>query len=798
MQRHLSILAALLLAACGGGGGGPDAGPILIIELTAVDVPLDGLGATAYEIHGANFPGLDGATFNVRFVSASGPIFDDCVTTEILGTVTRASDAILRGTTPATHVLATAQVFVTVEFPDGPITSDTAIATFIGTPDPSQDQDGNGLRDGCDPRTYDFEQDAPGVRPGDTTQLGYPTTVEVADVAGDRVARYTGASQGTHDRFDRLLADHPHQDTTVYVDWDDDPGVGSIELWSEGSFSDNAGGGLIVQVRTGLIYFFERTWRSVPAVVGPALPANGRMRIRVRKGPGTTSAVHIDEWTGSTWSPDLVVFPITDDSFFRGRNTVLAEYSGGLRGVKRITAVHELPSAPLALLERPEGLVPWKLFQRSSAGSATIPVDVSYRLATAGTLQARVVRSDNGLLLPGHDWTDHTRSLSAADWARAHLDLLGVPTGGNYDVHVRLLDDSDALVSQLGVHNVAIGDVYICAGQSNMSGYSGNLTGATEPIPEVHRYHNDGTWGQATEPADASLLQLDRISLENPLHSLMLPFGRALYAATGVPVAVVPTSLGGTNLYAQWQRNAVRPDWRATLYGSMRHRAQVATGGAAPAGFLWFQGESDSLAGRTTAEYVADLEQLLAQVRSDLAAPDLPAVVAQLGTYSAAPLDLWLGTQEAERQVAASDPLTALVTTVDQTRSDAIHFSVAGYQQIGVRFADAMRVLQFGHAIDPLAELVTVAPGAASDEIVLTYDAPVSGGATHLYAATDDTGALTVTAIQVSGSSVTLTVDRALDTGATLTYGRSVDPLDTWVVDANGIPVPCFDKVSVN
>ncbi|MDJ0975911.1 MAG: sialate O-acetylesterase [Planctomycetota bacterium] len=789
---------ALVGVACGGGGGSGPA-PVLAPEITAVDVDLDGLAGTAFVISGANFPGASGDSYVIRFQSTGTPIFDDCNGLELTGTVDWASPSTLTGIVPATHVLADSLTYVTVDFPAGAVTSEDPIARFLGTPDPDQDQDGNGVRDGCDPNTYDFEADTLGAVPAETTHLGFPTAIEVAEVGGDQVARYVGGSSGSHDRLDRLSADVPQQDTTVYVDWDATDSVGTIELWSEGSWSDNAGAGLIVQIRDGLIYFFERTYRAVPSVVGPALPANGRMRIRVLKGTGTTSAVHVDTWDGSAWNDDYVVFPVADDRAFRGRAVVLAEYSGSLRGIKRITAVHTIPAAPLTVAERPEGLTPWKLFQRDSGDVATIPVHALYRLADAGRLEARVVQSDNGLVLPGHDFADHGIDLDAApDGGRAQLDLVGVPVGGNYDVRVRLLDATGALISQVGVNDVAVGDVYVCAGQSNMSGYSGNLVGATQPTPEVHRYGNDGRWDQAVEAMDDGTDQLDAVSREFPFHSLMLPFARRLYDATGIPVALVPTSLGGTNLYAQWQRNATDPDWRATLYGSMLHRARIATGGMPPAGFLWFQGESDALAARTTAQYVADLEQLIQQVRTDLAAPDLPAVVAQLGTFSSAPLDLWLGIQEAQRQVALQDTAVALVTTNDAPRSDAIHFSVSGYQTIGERFGDAMRRLKFEPAFDPLTELVSVAQGTTADRVVLTYDANVAGGDASLYAVRDDTGAATVTSITVSGATVTLNLDRALGTNPTVDYGLAVLPTAAWVVDGDGVPVPAFRAVPVN
>ncbi|MDF1700124.1 MAG: sialate O-acetylesterase, partial [Planctomycetota bacterium] len=111
--------------------------------------------------------------------------------------------------------------------------------------------------------------------------------------------------------------------------------------------------------------------------------------------------------------------------------------------------------------------------------------------------------------------------------------------------------------------------------------------------------------------------------------------------------------------------------------------------GAAPLrGILWYQGESDAIGGRTKAQYIADLEQLVARYRSDLAAPDAVFLCVQLGTWSAGGYPNWTNIQEAQRQVCRADALAALATVHDQPRSDGIHYSVAGYQELGRRLAD--------------------------------------------------------------------------------------------------------------
>ncbi|MBN9517137.1 sialate O-acetylesterase [bacterium] len=49
------------------------------------------------------------------------------------------------------------------------------------------------------------------------------------------------------------------------------------------------------------------------------------------------------------------------------------------------------------------------------------------------------------------------------------------------------------------------------------------------------------------------------------------------------------------------------------------------------AGFVWFQGWNDMISAEATAEYAANLGQLICDVRKDLNAPTLPVVVGQMG-----------------------------------------------------------------------------------------------------------------------------------------------------------------------
>ncbi len=662
---------------------------------------------------------------------------------------------------------------------------------------PQADQDDNAVGDACDPHTYDFATDPIGSRPAEMTQLGpLQQTLTVKAVGGGRGISYDSAGVGTSDRFDRVLARMPLQNTTIWIDVQDVAQVASLEFWSDGAWGWNAGNGVILQFGGDqTIKFYDRHGQSVPAQQGPPVPLSGRLRVRLLKGAGNASAMHVDAFDAGAWIDDHAIFPIADDHRYFGRNSVIADYFGGPRAIERITVTHAVPLAALTLRKDFAWSCDWKLFQRDAASTATIPVRVDYRLAEAGALQARVIPAGGGSPLPGHDWTDHEIALAVADGAVGSLEVEGVPGGGNYDVEVRLVRTADAAVlGQDALHDVAVGDVYLAGGQSNMSGYSGDLGGAESPSDLVHLFGNDSVWKRAVEPMDGGTDQVDLVSAEAPLHSLMLRFAKEIQQAVGVPVAIIPGPLGGTNLYAQWQRDAGDHDNRGTLYGSLLSRGLVQGFETPPVGFLWYQGESD--AGRGSAAYKQDLQRLISQVREDLASPDLWFGIVQLATYDGADYATWIPIQEAQRQVVEEDERTVLSAAIDLPRSDVIHLNVAGYKALGARLAKEMLEHAYAQAIDASARLTETRIVGNRRKIELVYDRDVTGGAPSLYRVRNGLDTVNVNSVGTGANVVTLSLGGHVDPGALVSYGYSRSPGSPWVKDSAGTAVAVFQDIA--
>lgn len=347
----------------------------------------------------------------------------------------------------------------------------------------------------------------------------------------------------------------------------------------------------------------------------------------------------------------------------------------------------------IAILDAPQD---WRILQRGPQGHASMAVRLGGDPVPHGpgaAVQARLVEEATGAPVAAHlDWTSAHRSDGA--WM---VDLAMIPAGGLYRLETRLarpnaIGDRRALRGDCR-HHLAVGDLWLIAGQSNASG-TGKGAATDPPELGVHQLGNDERWRLATHPLEDATGTLHPITITGIFHghAPWLAFARRLRARTGVPVGLIPTALGGSPL-ARW----VGDDGSAgDLTANMLAMARLA--GGRVAGIVWYQGESDAFdgSGAAVAAYARRFGAWLTLLRRELDQPDLPVITVQLNAFDGGDAALarrWQAVREIQRRLPHELPGLAVLPSIGTGMGDEVHNNAAANIAIGERCADAALAL---------------------------------------------------------------------------------------------------------
>ncbi|MBN8525036.1 MAG: sialate O-acetylesterase [Planctomycetes bacterium] len=163
--------------------------------------------------------------------------------------------------------------------------------------------------------------------------------------------------------------------------------------------------------------------------------------------------------------------------------------------------------------------------------------------------------------------------------------------------------------------------IVLLLGQSNMAGRGRADPVATEPHPRVLAWSRDDRWVPARDP----------LHWDKPEAGVGpgLACASALVAADPAAwIGLVPAAVGGTSITV-WEPGAQDPVTRAFPYDDALRRARAALRHGVLRGILWHQGEADRGAA-ARAHYAQRFTTLVARLRAELQAPDVPVVAGEL------------------------------------------------------------------------------------------------------------------------------------------------------------------------
>jgi hypothetical protein len=119
-------------------------------------------------------------------------------------------------------------------------------------------------------------------------------------------------------------------------------------------------------------------------------------------------------------------------------------------------------------------------------------------------------------------------------------------------------------------------------------------------------------------------------------------------------------------------------------------RAKIALQAGTLKGILWHQGESDANA-KQAPLYAAKLHDLIARLRAELRAPEVPFIAGQLGKFPDEPWNEFkVQVDRAHRELPMQVRGTAYVSAEGlQHKGDKLHFDADSYRILGRRYAEA-------------------------------------------------------------------------------------------------------------
>lgn len=262
-----------------------------------------------------------------------------------------------------------------------------------------------------------------------------------------------------------------------------------------------------------------------------------------------------------------------------------------------------------------------------------------------------------------------------------------IPEGGLYRIEVRQAgrDESEHYNSydwgQLVyiAHHVGIGDIYILAGQSNMSGYGRDFA-YDPPQPGIHLYDNAGNWVLASHPLNSVPEPVYLNNDENSGSSPAISFARILQKRLNVPIGLVSAAKGGSSIES-W--NPAEKD--CYLYKEMLRKVEAV---GKFKGMLWYQGCNETVYTDDAEAYLINFTNTVRLWREEFG--HFPIITCQLNRNAWKEEDRdrnWGLVREAQRQAAMIIKDVFIIPTMDMMINDGIHNTSSACVAIGERLA---------------------------------------------------------------------------------------------------------------
>ncbi|MCH5212720.1 MAG: hypothetical protein J1G06_06880 [Oscillospiraceae bacterium] len=272
--------------------------------------------------------------------------------------------------------------------------------------------------------------------------------------------------------------------------------------------------------------------------------------------------------------------------------------------------------------------------------------------------------------------------------------------------------------------NVAVGDLWVAAGQSNMTDMGAITDGfkpdEQDPINDnMHIiYAEDTTWHKMSHPAGEG-----RFFKGGVRTSPVTSFAREISASENVPVGIVQSSVGGTNIW-QWI-DGIRNDPSSGYLIKALESCFDKMPSHNVKGILWYQGCNDAMYENYAYDYKNLQQKLFDEMRSFFG--EVPIITTQINdanqdsTGQLGYYDAWSFVKDIQRQNEELYDNVYVVGTSEQELGDTIHNNTASNVILGNKWAKAARNVAYGENVafrQPTIESATV---TGDREITLVF-----------------------------------------------------------------------------
>ncbi|MBT3200104.1 MAG: sialate O-acetylesterase [Phycisphaerales bacterium] len=215
--------------------------------------------------------------------------------------------------------------------------------------------------------------------------------------------------------------------------------------------------------------------------------------------------------------------------------------------------------------------------------------------------------------------------------------------------------------------------VYLLIGQSNMAGRAPFTPAEAAEIPRCSLLNKEGKWEPAKNPLNRYSTIRKGLGMQkmNPGYTFALTM---LEKQPAVSIGLVVNAKGGTSI-KQWAKGT-------KFYKDALARTKIAMKTGVLKGILWHQGESDA----KDDKYLDKLKTLIADLRKDLGAPNLPFVAGEVKDVKLI--------NEQIKQLPKAVKHTAFASGEGLKTKDRWHFDAKSMKLLGKRYAQAMLKLQ--------------------------------------------------------------------------------------------------------